>query len=256
MLRKAGFIPDTHIKYQDRRAFALMIKVFSYAGLNDLLNELIFLGDFGDFLWCSSHKKDSSMVAVAMEHESEILMINSYLDEIDKLFPKTKKIFLEGNHEKRLRTYLAENAQAMVNRVTVESEFQFKERGYTFIPYEAGQHYRVWGDSDLYAKHTHPSGGTSKSRLDKILISLIHGHDHAMYRDSKTCSVTGKKIHIIGSGFLGDAKRKEAFGYMDNIGNWQLGFSIGYYDGTDWTIDQIKITPDYTCVFQGKKFKG
>ena len=69
-------------------------------------DEICILGDFADFYSVSSHSKDPRIFNLLVD---EVSAVCNRLDEIDKLFPKAKKVFLEGNHENRLNNILINN---------------------------------------------------------------------------------------------------------------------------------------------------
>src|SRR5438045_4506784 len=104
------FVPDTHAPYYDDRAWRLMMK----AARVFKPNIIVHMGDLCDFYKVSSHSKDPDR----FNFEYEITVCNKLLDDLDSL-RANKKIFIEGNHEDRLRRYLHDNAPDLKSFVSV-----------------------------------------------------------------------------------------------------------------------------------------
>jgi len=98
-----------------------MLEVASFV----IPDEIVLLGDYADFYPVSRHAKDPS---VAHALTDEIKSVNEGLDQLDKLWPKAKKVYLEGNHEWRLERYLSEQAPALFGVTDCPLLFQINQR--------------------------------------------------------------------------------------------------------------------------------
>ena len=65
-----------------------MLQVFKHFGLD----EIVILGDYADIYNLTGHGKDAGFVTSLV---NEIEDVNAGLDELDLLFPKAKKVYLQ-----------------------------------------------------------------------------------------------------------------------------------------------------------------
>lgn len=246
---KALIIPDCHRPYHHKRAYALMIKIAR--DLNP--DEIVILGDYGDFYAVNSHGKDPRLMHMLLD---EVQDINQGLDELDKLFPKARKRFLEGNHEYRLERYLTDNAPALFGVTSTPHLFNLHQRpGWTFHSYGPKQSVRIL-NSKLYAKHI-PIGSGAKTTAQRAMSSVVFGHCHRI-EEAQIVSLDGQNYKAFTPGWLGDSRQDQVFGYVQNHEQWSLGFAAVYVDPkTRFFYSQIiHILDNMTAVFNGKIYKG
>lgn len=224
-----------------------MLEVAMYANPQ----EIVLLGDYADFYSVSRHKRDPRLPH--MLHE-EVESVNLGLDELDRLFPEAKKVFLEGNHEVRLESYLFDRAPALFGLTSVQDLFQLSRRPkWTFSSFGRHQAYRVLG-SDLYARHR-PLASNPKSALIRAGVSNCYGDIHKI--EQAHCeTLDHKSLVAFCPGWLGDP-RLRAFEYMIAPPQWQHGFAFVYVEDSSKQFHHeiVQIKSDYSCVAQGKRFK-
>ena len=175
-MKWAAIIPDTHRPYHDKKAYALMIKALRFVDPC----EIVLLGDYADFYSVSRHSKDPRL-----EHllQKEVDDVNSGLDELDALFPKAKKVFLEGNHEARLSSYVGNHASALFGLTDCEYLFRLNQRPrWSWIAFGKNQLYRVLG-SDLCTRHR-PLASNAKTSVQRAGLNLCYGDIHKIDRKS------------------------------------------------------------------------
>src|SRR5271165_4017759 len=97
-LEKIIFIPDSHVPYEDKQAFKLMLK----AGKEFKPDHTIILGDFADFYGVSSHSKDPNR---SLKLKEEMELVKERLDQVLTLGARNN-VYVSGNHEDRLERYL------------------------------------------------------------------------------------------------------------------------------------------------------
>ena len=106
MSRKVFVIPDVHVPYHDKKAWGLTLEV-----IKDLKPDVVVsIGDFADFYAVSSFDKDPSR---RLNLKWEVDCINKELDRLCQVAKNSQVVFLEGNHEDRLRRYLWKKAQEL-----------------------------------------------------------------------------------------------------------------------------------------------
>lgn len=243
MIKKALVIPDCHIPYEDKRAYELMLAVAK--DMNP--DEIVILGDYADFYGLSSYGKDAGITEL---FEEELFAVCERLKELKELFPKAKKVFIEGNHEFRLPRYLNKNCPELYKAITVPKLLYLDYYGYEFIPYTPDQQYHIL-NSKLIARHEPMSGGEhcAAGTVKKALSSVIFGHTHRI-QEAQIVAIDGKNYRGISSGWLGD-KNHPVMSYVKNHHQWAMGFSevTVLKDGT-WFNNLIHII-DYKCNYNG-----
>lgn len=239
-------IPDTHRPYHNVRAYNCMMNAAADIGLA----EVLILGDYADFYAVSRYKKNPRIPSML---ETEIESVNEGLDEIDEAFPDAKKVFIEGNHELRLETYLIESAPALFGITCCELLFKLDKRPkWSWIPWTPSQQYKVMG-TDLYARHR-PHASTAKGTASKALVNIVYGDIHRA-EEAHTVGLDGKDYVAWCPGWLGDKRKEEIFGYVNGHHQWQTGFGLVASDGKNFYHQSINIKEDNTCVVNGKKYK-
>ena len=124
-------IPDSHVPYEDKRAFKLLFKVMN--AYKSQIKEIAILGDFGDYYAVTGHGKAADMQHPLIE---EIDAINKYLDYFEKSFPKAKKVFIEGNHEYRLARYIEKTCPAIFGVTDTPQLLRLDQRpNFKYVPY-------------------------------------------------------------------------------------------------------------------------
>jgi len=147
------------------------------------------------------------------------------VDEVNKCLDLIKckdVVFLEGNHENRLKRYISERAPALFGITDVPSLFRIKERGWRFVPY-----------GDFYKRnrvtYVHDLGHSGKNSMGPTLQAaggnVIYGHTHAagiIYQGHQ-----GSQGHFcMNVGWLGDYRKLDYMNKMKAIRQWRLGFGL------------------------------
>jgi len=247
--KTALIIPDVHFPYADERAYDLMLKV----AMDQKIDEIVLLGDFADFYAVNSHGKDAAIDGTLKEEVDEV---NARLDELDFLFPKANKVFLEGNHEFRLQRFINKQAPDLHGLISVPALFELDTRDkWRWVPYTPDQGYKVLGGK-LIARHEPVGGGIhcAHGSVVKAGCSVIFGHHHKI-QESQVVMMNGQNHRGITCGWLGN-KNSPVMQYVKNHHQWALGFNLvtTLEDGT-FFAQNIHII-DYKCQYGGKVYKG
>lgn len=254
MIKVCLVIPDTHRPYHDRRAYKLMIKVAKYLYSLGVLVEIVILGDYADIYSLNAHGgKDPTLPLTLVD---EIEDVNKGLDELDENFPKAKKVFIQGNHEFRFERYILDKCPELFGVTEFKNLIKIDQRkNWKYIHYSPNQSYKV-GGSKLTARHE-PLASSAKATASKALCSLVYGHIHRI-EESHLVGLDGTNHVCFSVGWLGDKRNDKIYGYVKGHHQWQLGFGlVSVDDSTDYFYHQkIHILDNYTCVVNGKIFKG
>lgn len=212
-------------------------------------DEIIILGDFADFYSINQHgPKDPQLVQLLLY---EVDAVNEKLDELDKLFPKANKVFIEGNHEHRLSRYIRNRAVELFGFLDTAGLFKLRERSkWKFIPFDANQKYNVLG-SHLLARHC-PIGSNSRTTVNRAMASVIHGHTHRI-ETNQMCSLDGSWFIGISNGTLADIK-SPVMDYLPNHAQWSYGFSICHVFPNRNFFNQVIQIIDNKCMYGEKAY--
>jgi len=174
VLKKIIAIPDIQAPKHDERAVATALKIVK----GEKPDVLIHVGDFVD-LQSVAKFKPKDWAEVTQTADQEIKAGNKILDEFDKVTPrKTEKVFLEGNHDRRLELWFCQYGAKLGKDFegnSVQSQLRLSERGYKYIrtrdqPYKIGKAGLIHG---WYANQYH-----AKKTIEKGAQNLIYGHTH------------------------------------------------------------------------------
>jgi hypothetical protein len=183
---------------------------------------IVHLGDLADFYKVSSHSKDPSR-----EHtfKQEVVVVRALRAQLDSLGAR-RKIFIEGNHEDRLRRYLQDKAPELHDEISTDKLLKLTENGWKFVAYKDS--IRL---GKVYLTHDTGQSGkyTTARALETFQHSVVIGHHHALQYHVMG-DATGQ--HQIGAqfGWLGDVKQVDYMHRVKAKRNWALGFGTGYHE--------------------------
>ena len=249
MIKRALIIPDCHIPYEDKRAYELMLKVAQDVDPT----EIVILGDYADFYAVNSHGKDADMAGLTLM--DEVYEVIKRLKQLNRLFPKAKKVYIEGNHEYRLARYINSKCPDLYGAVDMKTILELNLLGYEYIPYGPNQKYPVLG-SKLIARHEPLAGGkhVAQNTVEKAMHSVIFGHTHRI-QEAQVVTIDGDNYRGISSGWLGD-KTAPVMQYVKNHHQWAHAFSVlnVLEDGT-WFNSLVHIV-NYKCYYDGYVYEN
>jgi predicted phosphodiesterase len=243
-LQKVLVVSDAHHPYVDKRAWQLLLKV-ARATKPDVL---VTIGDFLDLYAVSSFAKDPTRKNMLQE---EIEAGNLALDELDALRWK-RKVFLMGNHEVRYESYLKKHAPELFTVTNIPRLLSLKERGYECVRY---MDYIRIGEISF----THDVGRSGKYAAHQTLSdfgdNIVFGHSHRLsvvYGGT----AAGKPHVSLNVGWLGDSKEIDYTHKAKVNRDWQLGFGVVYLAPNGVAHAQAVPIVNYTCVVEGRLYRG
>ncbi len=250
-VKYALIIPDTHIPYEDKRSYELMLKI-ARQGLPHI-DSVVILGDYGEFATVGSHPKDPDLENFL---KKETDAVNERLNQLDRLFPKAEKVYIEGNHENRFDRYIRDKAPQLYGLMSIKKLLRLDKRpGWKWIPYGPNQKVKVL-NSKLYARHEPAGSGdyTAAQTVRKCGASVVYGHTHRV-QEYQTVMLNGDSHRAINSGWLGDANHK-IFEYVKNHHQWGHAFSIVTVLPNGLFFNNTIHIIDHKAVFGNKLYVG
>ena len=171
---------DFHVPFHDPKATKLLEKF-----LADQKPDLFVInGDFLDMWEISQFDRNPKFGRPLL---GEIEEGKKILKRFRKILPKAKIIYVEGNHEYRLRKYLIRKAPELYGLpgLSISDLLDLKNLGITYKAVKEGANkfsdnwikmgYLYIGHWDKANKH---AGYTAKNLLDEKGVSLLQGHTH------------------------------------------------------------------------------
>jgi predicted phosphodiesterase len=218
MLEKLLFVPDSHVPYEDKKAFNLLLK----AGAAFKPDRIIIIGDFADFYAVSSHSKNPNR---RHDIQWEIEQVKARLKDLGRL-GASRKYYVAGNHEDRLSRYLMDKAPALFNSVKIPEILNLREMGWEYTEYK---------DSLALGKLniTHDTGNCgpyAHYRAQEVFQgNVVIGHTHrlgyAVVGNAKGKPHVGAML-----GWLGDFNQVDYMHKVQALRSWAHGFGIGYME--------------------------
>lgn len=248
-LNKIVIFGDEHIPFQNKKAIGLLLEF-----LKDFQpTHVILIGDLLDFYEISKFRK-APFTATSLREEIE--MAHRYLKTIREILPKSKIYLIEGNHERRWRNYLIDNAMALYDLVKLgfTKLLGLKELDITYFPCREGlttfsHNYLKIGDFYIghFDKSLKNACYTGRMLRDEFGVNIIQGHNHKQgisYRTYLDGTRFGAEVGCLCS--LEPA-------YLNNP-DWTNGFGILYIKKNKSSFQLINMK-DNSFIFDGKIYK-
>jgi len=168
------FGSDFHVPYHDTEAVASFLRL-----LDALQPHRVFLnGDIADFFQLSRFNKDGSRGDALQE---EIDQANALRRAVRAAAANADILEGDGNHDSRIRTWLAANAGVLrsLRALSPEVLFEYRDHGISWYP----------GCGALLRKHflvkhgtivRKGAGATAKAELETAGVSGLSGHTHRL----------------------------------------------------------------------------
>jgi UDP-2,3-diacylglucosamine pyrophosphatase LpxH len=178
---------DIHFPYEDKGLIEAAFKAWRTLKKAGTLKYIILNGDIIDCYAISSYAKSLDMSDSSFEDELEQTRV--FLRRLRKEFPNTRIIFIEGNHEWRLRRLLMEPKERfryewMDKYLHFTKTLELDKLNIEYIQHNgvAGQ-MRIQLGEDLLIGHfaaaRSGSGATAKALMNKYTgYKIIQGHVH------------------------------------------------------------------------------
>lgn len=245
MITRTMVINDLHLPFHDVKSVELVIEIAKDISVN----RLIINGDLLDFYNVNRFSKSPN---VQITLEDELNCGKEFIKNLRKDLPKTEIVFLFGNHEARLNSYIVNSAPAFWNLLLVENHLELDRYNIQWHHYQ--EKYQI-ENTNCFVVHSPPSyaqNGCRASLLKKLDQTFIYGCTH---REAKACltGASGEVYAAYFNGWLGSVdltpEHKQVFSYAKGHQNWQQCFCIvNTINGNEFFVNQYSIRNHKVCV--------
>lgn len=217
-------LSDFHIPYYDSASFALVEKVMT----DYKFHGIIILGDFMDLRCISRWVKENALLKEGERLADDFAIGNAILDRIDKLLGKgAKKVYISGNHDDRLDSFIQGNPALEGCGIEVEEQLRLRERGYEVHsePDSVVQRGRLAITHGMYSCSNHVD-----KHLRSMGTNVLYGHMHTMSVALQPS--IAKQIKLVGYSVpCMCALKQEYVGQKPT--SWTNGFAVLHRDKND-----------------------
>jgi len=235
---------DCHRPFHCRKAWA----IFTALVEQEKPKYIVLNGDYVDFYALSRHDKDPARI---VQFEYELTVAREGLRELEQLAPQAKLIYIDGNHEDRLRRYLWTKAPELSASITTPGLLDLSR--WTHVGYK--KHWRLGK-----MHYTHDVGATGRQAVARALDTYQHcvttGHSHRFQT-------------IVEGNALGESKVSASYGHMCDVDqvdymheakakkDWAVGFGVFWHDTTSGVVYTQPIPIIHgKALFHGKIYQG
>lgn len=256
---------DQQIPFQDDRAIDLWFQVMKWFKpdvvdyLGDTSDQFCFArfqdGTTTEFL--NKIAKDEDKGEQMLDHiKAEEALTAEFYKKTRKMRPNAEMFCALGNHDIRVWPYVDKKIPEILDQITPENLWGLDKLGIDYIYYEDIPQHRY---GDIYVHHGISTSKHSPQSVAQDIgdlgVSLIRGHSHRMGSYYKTYELRNETLRGFEIGHMCQVD-SDGFKYSQ-VHNWQKGFAIAHIENGEYPhVQLVEISPDYTCVVDGKKFSA
>lgn len=236
--RRELFMSDIHIPYHDETALSTAINF----ALDEKITDIVLSGDIADFKSVSFWERDAN----ERDLNYEVQIVKSVLNQLREAFPNAKIVYIEGNHEERLRRFINSNIPEFSNlsALTIPKLFALEELKIEYVsnkehikrhskPFQIGKLFHIHGHE---VKASWGAVNVARNVFLKTQRNVIMGHFHT------TQEWVQRSIDSDVSGAWAVGCLSELVAPYQPVNNWNHGFAIIEYDDLgNFTVYNRKI---------------
>jgi len=188
-VRKAVLLPDIHYPHVDKKAMEAVNQfIFDYAP-----DELVYMGDQLSLDCISKWNKSKPLLKEGQRIISDFENFDKEILQVhEKITPKeTKRTFLLGNHEERLKWYIEEHPE-LEKMIDIDRNLKLTARGYKIVPFN-----EIHKIGKLNVIHGYYWNKYHASRtLEAFGGNVVYAHVHNPQMFAKVSPVDRKEYHM------------------------------------------------------------
>jgi len=228
------FISDIHFNFHEKRAIETAL---SYRKTYDCI---VIGGDMLDIYQGSRFTRDPSYPKIKEELKTGEL----FLEHLRKTYKGTRIIYLEGNHDKRMRIYLHNKAPELegVDVLHLKHMLNLSKHGIEY--YNNGTVLQAGGLHLVHGNEFMAGGGINVSRtlLLRAWDNVLFGHFHQT-QVMPAYSISGREFSAWSVGCLCGLRPE-----FRPFNNWNWGFAHIEVHGKTFQVDNKRILRNYEVV--------
>lgn len=245
-MQKWFFFSDMQMPLHDERAVELAFKVLRWFKPDVVVNIGDLVDGTGTSRWANG-TTDEVLKTILEENK----LAQDYWKRVRRAAPKARRIWTLGNHDIRPFEYVDKKAPALREMITYDTLWDATSLGLEIYPYDAPPQVSM---GDVYVHHgvavSKHAGDSARADVESWGVSVVRGHSHRAGSYLKTYELRDETLAGYEIGHMMDVSKA---GYTQ-VHNWQQAFAVGYeYEGKGM-VDVIRILPDYSCFYGGKRF--
>lgn len=217
---------DLHVPFEDRKAVRV-----AFEFCKKMQPEIIICDEWHDFYSISRFNKDP---ARKLQLQDELDSVNIYFKILREHCPNSRIIYLDSNHNKRLRKYLWSTAEELssLRCLRLGELLNLKKYNIEYKDYFIYNNF-MFKHGDLIRKW---SGYTARGEFEKEGMSGASGHSHRL--SQFYISLRGGEYSWVECGMLCRTDQE----YLENSSpNWQLGIGLVIFWGTHYRAMPLPI---------------
>lgn len=209
-------------------------------------DEIIIAGDFHDSYCISQYEKEPTRDFKTLDEE--LGSGRDALVKLQKLFPRSSFVYLQGNHENRIERYIIHSAPKLWGSIDIKKLLGVP-KSWNYLPYGQKNFYRM---GKLIATHGSITGKYATLKMiERYGTSIIHGHTHHI-QEFHVRNLKGEQFIGISPGWLGDFSSAD---YIKDIANWAHGFALTVHKPNGDFFHQIIHIKNGEALFNGKIYR-
>lgn len=256
---------DQQFPYQDNKMIELWFKVMEWfkPDVVDILGDTddqacysrFTEGRSAEFLKMYKDKLGNAIWPI-MEHEAK--QAKEFYKRNREVAGKDAELFTAlGNHDIRIFNYLDAKLPEFIPIATPNALWGLDDYGYDYIYYNDLPKKRH-GDIHVHHGISIVETGSVRKDVGELGVSLIRGHSHRLASYYVTFELRNKGKGETNRGYeIGHMCDPKSSGmkYTQHH-DWQKGFAVAHIENGKWPhVQLIEVSPDYSCVVDGKIIK-
>ena len=226
-------VPDSHGSSADERAVAAFLGDLRYLAPS----EIVLLGDHVDVSGVFSTHPRNYVEELEYSYEQDIAAAARFLDAIQRVAPRAKTHYIEGNHEHHVERWAARtfthqgDAESVRRTFSPEAKLELKKRGIRY--YRTSDRHgglAVPGTIRLgkcmFTHGTHIGKHATSAHLDSWGANVVHGHTHRSQSVVRRTAAAGE----IGAWCPGTLAKLQPLYLHNSVSSWSHGYGVQFVE--------------------------
>ena len=245
---------DLHAPFHDERCMNIALQIAF-----DTQPKYIVLN--GDLLDCTDLSKYLASIETRNRIQESLNVVAKFIASLRNICPGSEIVYIEGNHEDRLRKVILENVSGAVglkrvneldgyDALSIPSLLCLADMNVKWLPYTDNGY---WVTDSLKFSHGEELNAVKICKESDYNIVMGHSHRMEIVSNSKKIREGQKENWTFMAGC--NCKLDGSVPSVKTFMNWQQGFGVIYFDENQATPVPVYIR-DGVGLFNGVKYEG